>query len=359
MSIREQEFKAEIERLNSESLKVKEVGSASVSKLKIIPKSELKSISEKPIGQGNFKRVYEADYFGKHVAVAEIIPMANNDEFKEQFRKEVRVFNIAGKHPNIVGLEGFTKEDMWLVMEFCPSSLPKVVTSLTFPEKFARIMEICRGLVFLHKVGIVHGDLKPDNVLISKEGVVRLSDFGLSANVYSSKSKVTGGTLRYMAPETSGEDDARSKIDQRFGDLFALGGCMVFILSGKDPWATKSQQYIVRNQALGTKFLPIEEIDLIKQEYKAEQEDIQKIIGIIERCFEPTPESRGSARQILLELEEIFEKMMKRNPKPEIVQSQEHQKDLIQELLHLIVMKLDVQELKLGNILESQSLSPL
>jgi serine/threonine protein kinase len=142
-------------------------------------------------------------YHEKKVAVREFMLNADDQLLKDYFRKEVRTFSVAGQHPNIVGLEGVTKEEMCLVMEFCPSTLTKVNASLSLVEKLARIMEVCRGIAFLHKMGIVHGDLKPANVLISINGIAKLTDFGLSANVYSTKGKVSGGTVRYVAPETS------------------------------------------------------------------------------------------------------------------------------------------------------------
>jgi serine/threonine protein kinase len=111
-------------------------------------------------------------------------------------------------------------------MDLCSSTLMKAVPSLKFAEKIARTMEVCRGLAFLHKIGVVHGDLKPSNIVISNQGIAKLSEFGLNGNA-----SVNGGMIRYLAPETSLEDDVRLLIDPKFSDMYSLGGVIVFILN--------------------------------------------------------------------------------------------------------------------------------
>eukprot|EP00475_Leptophrys_vorax_P030123 TRINITY_DN4488_c0_g2_i1.p1 TRINITY_DN4488_c0_g2~~TRINITY_DN4488_c0_g2_i1.p1 ORF type:complete len:236 (-),score=58.92 TRINITY_DN4488_c0_g2_i1:28-735(-) len=174
---------------------------------------------------------------------------------------------------------------------------------------------ICRGLTFLHRLGIVHGDLKPDNVLVSADGIAKLSDFGFSYNVNSTL--VSGiqaaGTVGYQAPECSLSDEEHVGMDPRFKDVYSLGGVLLFVFSGAEPWQGQAARFIQRSQdkALesGSNFLPEKQIEKLQTEASREdKEDVENICKIITRCFSTNPESRGTARRVLHELEAIMSK---------------------------------------------------
>jgi serine/threonine protein kinase len=306
-------------------------------------KTELKFVSSKPIGRGSLKLIYEADYEGKRVAVAHFLPLVNREDLKSIVQKEQRAFHLAGQHPNIVRLEGITQEDSWLVTEYCPLTLDKAVATFNLAQKVSRAIEVCRGLAFLHRLGITHGDLKPGNILIGEEGNARLSDFGFA---------VSKAGARYTAPEFSADDVKSSKIDAKLGDLYGLGGVLTFIFSGQEPWTGETNQFILRKQIHPSNFLPTKELDLIRQEHK-EDPVIERIVVSIEKCFNPVPEERGSVRSVLFALEGIFEHLMRKSPDPAAIQSQEEQNASSADITFKIFKHLEAREFQL-NLLQSQ-----
>eukprot|EP00475_Leptophrys_vorax_P032156 TRINITY_DN4936_c0_g3_i1.p1 TRINITY_DN4936_c0_g3~~TRINITY_DN4936_c0_g3_i1.p1 ORF type:complete len:183 (+),score=36.08 TRINITY_DN4936_c0_g3_i1:305-853(+) len=152
-----------------------------------------------------------------------------------------------GEHPNLVQLEGLTEEG-WLVMEYCSGNLTQAAqTPMSFEGKVTIALEICRGLTFLHRLGIVHGDLKPQNILLSTNGTAKVSDFGLSYDVNSlsvSMGIQTGGTVRYQAPELALSQAARASMDPRFKDIYALGGVLLFVFCSEEPWMDENDEYV-------------------------------------------------------------------------------------------------------------------
>ena len=286
------------------------------------------------MGHGAFKDVFrcEFDDEGKFVAVAKIRGITKKDQFTKQHLRELKTFAVSAGHPNVVQLEGLTKEG-WLVMEYCPSKLKTIQPKLvTFDAKMSFALGICRGLSFLHPLGIVHGDLKPDNVLVSADdSVAKLSDFGFSYDVNSSSVSLRvqiGGTVPYQAPELALSQKARASIDPRFKDIYALGGVLLFLFCGEEPWTGESEEFIRENRTENrnskTDFLPEDQIQKLLEESKENREDVENICKIIKRCFSTDPLQRGTSRQIMSELEAIMDKV----PSPVAFRKEESLKKL-------------------------------
>eukprot|EP00475_Leptophrys_vorax_P018339 TRINITY_DN2501_c0_g1_i5.p1 TRINITY_DN2501_c0_g1~~TRINITY_DN2501_c0_g1_i5.p1 ORF type:complete len:545 (-),score=162.34 TRINITY_DN2501_c0_g1_i5:220-1854(-) len=314
------------------------------------PSLELKNVDTErlvevmKIGSGGFKEVFMCELDGKKlVAVAKIKNISKREQFTRQHIRELKAFAVSTGHPNVVQLEGWTKEG-WIVMEYCPHTLRNVQPTLTFEKKMSVALEISRGLTFLHRLGLVHGDLKPDNILISANDVAKLSDFGFSYNVNSasvSTGTQTGGTVRYQAPELALSQKDLSSIDPRLKDIYALGGVLLFLFCGQEPWKGETIKFIESNQfdCLKTRrnFLPTEQLNHLLEE---EKEDLVSISRIITRCFSTNPDSRGSSRQVMNELEAI----MSRNPDPVASRAQETQSIVestyLENVLKQMVVKL-------------------
>eukprot|EP00475_Leptophrys_vorax_P040488 TRINITY_DN7509_c0_g1_i7.p1 TRINITY_DN7509_c0_g1~~TRINITY_DN7509_c0_g1_i7.p1 ORF type:complete len:318 (+),score=95.09 TRINITY_DN7509_c0_g1_i7:873-1826(+) len=196
---------------------------------KIISKYSLTFVEK--IGGGLEKDVSKCKLNDRTVAVASFRIPLNQEEGKKKYQKELRAFHLSSRHPNIVQLEGVT-DDNELVMEYCSDTLVGIQSSLTFVEKITFAVDICRGLAFLHRIGISHGDLKPENILISVDKVAKLSDFGFSSTEKSVNLE-KAGTLRYQAPEYFSDDP---KFERKAADVYALGGVLLFLFSGKKPW---------------------------------------------------------------------------------------------------------------------------
>ncbi len=133
------------------------------------------------------------------------------------------------------------------------------------------------GLKSIHDAGFVHADLKPNNMLVSGDGEVKLIDFGQSAKIRQAKPRVQG-TIDYMAPEQV----RREKLDQRT-DVFGLGACLHKVLTGQPPKTEMNQNIMLHSQSLvGKRVADIQETGM--------RELPGCLARLIEDCchFEPT-----------------------------------------------------------------------
>jgi serine/threonine protein kinase len=195
------------------------------------------------IGTGGWGIVVEAvdTLLGRRVALK--ILRDRTDATRRRFLREARIA-AAVSHPNVLTLHDVGRTDAgdpFLVTELVEGQ--DLAEQLRFgPTSIHAVIEIARGVLCaleaLHERGIVHRDVKPENVLIDASGTVKLVDFGVSTADPRSKSKVarltdTGvvlGTPLYMSPEqVSGVN-----IDTR-SDLYSLGAMMYELLSGQPP----------------------------------------------------------------------------------------------------------------------------
>ena len=208
------------------------------------------------LGRGGMGAVYLAreHSLDRLVAIKVLLPEAANAESDERFRREART---AAKltHPNIVPLHTFGEAEgmMYFVMGFVQGeSLKEMIDrkGKIEPDDARRILgEVAGALHYAHKQGVVHRDIKPDNILIADEdGSPLLTDFGIAQSVASGETLTqmgtTLGTPHYMSPEqASGERD----IDGR-SDLYSLGIVGYQMLSGKLPFEGDSLRDVLVQQ---------------------------------------------------------------------------------------------------------------
>ena len=158
-----------------------------------------------------------------------------NTELRERFFREARA---AGQlsHRNVITIHDLGEHEgqPYLAMEFLKGEdLQHRLTRpdpMTLTRKLEIAFEICEGLAYAHRRGLIHRDIKPANIFITDEGVVKILDFGLARMVTSelTASNMMLGTLNYMAPEQiRGE-----RIDHR-ADIFSFGVVLYEILSGR------------------------------------------------------------------------------------------------------------------------------
>ena len=160
-----------------------------------------------------------------------------------RFRNEVILARKLG-HKNIARTYDFGSAGngyFYITMEFLPSgNLSDLIrgeksTGLDLRARLSILKEIAEGIAYAHEMGIIHRDLKPENILLSKEGHIKISDFGLARSLFEDKGLTrtgeTVGTPCYMAPEQfRGE-----KIDGR-ADIYAFGILAFEMLSGERPF---------------------------------------------------------------------------------------------------------------------------
>lgn len=195
------------------------------------------------LGRGGMGVVYKAydPILDREVALKTMTADGLKDPvMKERFYREARA---AGRlrHPNIVTIYELGEENNvpFIAMEFIPGtdvySLIRMRTEVSFDQKIRIMVQLCRGLAYAHKAGIVHRDVKPSNIRLTQEDMhVKILDFGV-ARLVTSQTMTTGGmvlgTIHYMAPE-----QIKGAHVDRKTDIFAAGIIFYEMLSYKKPF---------------------------------------------------------------------------------------------------------------------------
>jgi eukaryotic-like serine/threonine-protein kinase len=200
-------------------------------------------------GSGGMAVVYRAQdiLLGRTVAIKILRPSLTSDpSFLTRFRQEARnVANLA--HPNIVTLYdvGQDGNTYYMVMEFIDGQDLKKIIRANAPFSIERMLhigiQICAGIGYAHRAGLVHADIKPQNILITGNDTVKITDFGiaqaLSLTQPQERQSVVWGSPHYFSPEqASGETPTPAS------DVYAIGIVLFEMLTGKLPYVGSDQQ---------------------------------------------------------------------------------------------------------------------
>ena len=206
------------------------------------------------LGEGGMGEVYLAQslHASHPVAIKYIKPTEDSAEqkaFASSFAREAQAISRLN-HPNIVGVYDFGKQqdNAYLIMEYVEGRTLKEMLEVTprIPVSLAITITIqmCSALAYIHQQGIVHRDIKPANILISREGVAKLTDFGLVKMAPHFRALGQGahpessslGTLKYAAPEQILDaQEARPH-----SDIYALGITLFELLTHEHPFEAPS-----------------------------------------------------------------------------------------------------------------------
>ncbi len=200
-------------------------------------------------GSGGMAVIYKAidQALGRTVAVKILRPSLTNDPaFLARFRNEARsVANLA--HPNIVTVHdvGSDGPTHYIVMEFVEGTdlkrIIKAEGALDIDRALNLAIQICGGIGFAHRAGLVHADVKPQNMLVTKEDVVKVTDFGIAQALSDAqpgeKQQVVWGSPHYFAPE-----QARGEKPTPASDVYSIGIVIFEMLTGRLPYTGANQQ---------------------------------------------------------------------------------------------------------------------
>jgi len=195
------------------------------------------------LGRGGMGTVYLAEQpgLGREVAIKELIQSADPVALK-RFLQEAQVM-ARTSHPNLVQVHDMELQGNinYLVLEFIRGrSLRDWMnqSEVPAPQVFAVMHGVLQALDYAHRHAIVHRDMKPENVLISDEGIVKVTDFGIARLLddtgvggTATKTGTTVGTPQYMSPEQV----ASSKVDGR-SDLYSAGIMFYELVVGQPPF---------------------------------------------------------------------------------------------------------------------------
>ncbi|PID96309.1 MAG: serine/threonine protein kinase [Actinomycetales bacterium] len=197
---------------------------------------------------------------GRRVAVKILRPdLAKDEAFVARFRREARLSATADEHPNIVKVIDFQDtshggKELFLVMEYVEGRTLRDQLSetgaMTIREATRTTLALLDALAAAHRAGLVHRDVKPENVLIHHDGKIKVTDFGLARAVTSStRTSTTGvllGTVSYLAPEQLDGDRA----DER-SDVYAVGLILYELLTGQKAFQGQNPMHVAYQHVHG------------------------------------------------------------------------------------------------------------
>jgi eukaryotic-like serine/threonine-protein kinase len=204
------------------------------------------------LGVGAMGAVYEGvDTFVERPVAIKVLraELARQPELIERFRSEA-ITLARLNHPNVALLYNFFREgeDYYMAMEFVRGqSLESIIRSSgrLQADFAARILaQTLDGLAHAHSMGVLHRDIKPANILVTRDGRVKVTDFGIARVLGSSRMTRHGriiGTLEYIAPERIRGDESDSR-----SDLYAAGVVLYEMLAGKLPFTAQTDFELIK-----------------------------------------------------------------------------------------------------------------
>jgi serine/threonine-protein kinase len=209
------------------------------------------------IGSGGMGNVYLGRQHDTHrLAAVKVLSatLAREEGFVDRFNREIDAMRKL-KNPHIVELfeSGIEGENYYYAMEYVAGETLMSVLHrerrLPWQRAFDYAIQVCRALKAAHDAGIIHRDLKPSNLLVSPEGIVKLTDFGVAQVFAGDRITATGGiigTAEFMSPE-----QAQGKRAGKQSDLYSLGAVMYAMITGRTPFMGKTAIEVIQKHKFG------------------------------------------------------------------------------------------------------------
>lgn len=194
------------------------------------------------IGVGGMADVYKGvDVIDNKPVAIKILKkeFAENEEFLRRFRNESKAIAVLS-HPNIVKIYdvGFSEKIQYIVMEYIDGiTLKEYIEEekvLTWKDTVHFVIQILRALQHAHAKGIVHRDIKPQNIMMFTDGTIKVMDFGIAKFAREEGKTATDqaiGSVHYISPE-----QAKGDVTDEKSDIYSVGAMMYEMLSGRKPF---------------------------------------------------------------------------------------------------------------------------
>ncbi|CAK1362730.1 Cytokinesis protein sepH [Cercospora beticola] len=240
------------------------------------------------LGRGAFGSVYAALNWstGETVAIKQV---RLSDMPKAELNVIMQEIDLLKNlnHPNIVKYHGFVKstDSLYIILEYCEQgSLHSICKNFgKFPENLVAlyISQVLQGLLFLHEQGVIHRDIKGANILTTKEGLIKLADFGVATKQSGLAEGSVVGTPYWMAPEVIELSGATTA-----SDIWSLGCTVIELLDGKPPYS---------------KFAPMPALfRIVNDDHPPLPEGASPLVrDFLMQCFQKDPNLRVSAKKLL------------------------------------------------------------
>lgn len=244
-------------------------------------------------GMGTVYKVFDTK-INENVALKLIRPeIAFDANTVERFSNELRLARKV-THRNICRLYDLGEHGKlhFITMEYVSGQdlkrMIRMTRELSVGTAVAIARQICEGLAESHRLGVVHRDLKPQNIMIDSDGNVKIMDFGIARSLYSRGVTMTGvlvGTPEYMAPEQAEASD----VDHR-ADIYALGIILYEMVTGRTPFTGETPLSIAIKHR--------EEVPQDPCEFNTQVSD--DLCGVILKCLEKDKDRRYQSAEALL-----------------------------------------------------------
>ena len=244
------------------------------------------------IGEGGLARVFRAQNAKTGVTVAVKVPVRFDEVTGTHFTKDIVLWQGL-VHPNIIRIYSSNILPVpYIEMEYALSSLAGIPLPLSEEKAVKMVLGIARGLAFAHDRGIVHRDIKPENILLSADGVPKITDWGLGKAIGDPRqSSMIGFSPTYAAPE--------QLAPHRFGrpgqatDIYQIGMLLAQLLTGAP---------VFRGEGMHDRNLAILDEAPVIPRWEGRHE--RELRGIIQRCLAKKPDERyASVADLLRDLE--------------------------------------------------------